>query len=237
MYTKIVRFLISCFDFYNKKKILKLFKSKLGNKIEVIIDVGAHYGETINLFNNNFVVSKFYAFEASPLNYTVLKKKLFKGNSINNIYNYAIGPDNTTLLFNQSKESSSSTLVKINQFSNYYIRKSRVLNFFSSQPSFKTIYVKSISMNSFLTKQSINNIDILKIDTEGYDLNVIKSLKDNISKVKFIYFEHHFHNMLIKGYTLTDIHDYLTSANFIKIFKLKMSFRKTFEYVYKNKNL
>ena len=92
-------------------------------------------------------------------------------------------------------------------------------------------------MNSFLTKQLINKIDILKIDTEGYDLNVMKSLKNKIKKVKFIYFEHHFHNMLIKGYTLSDIHNYLTSANFIKVFKLKMFFRKTFEYVYENKNL
>ena len=49
-----------------------------------------------------------------------------------------------------------------------------------------------------------------------------------------IYFEHHFHNMLDKNYNLSDVHDYLIKNGFKKVFKIKMTFRKTFEYIYNN---
>ena len=71
----------------------------------------------------------------------------------------------------------------------------------------------------------------LKLD----DFNVIKGLGEHIKNVKYIYFEHHFHNMLIKDYTLNNIHSYLEKNNFKKVFKIKMYFRKTFEYIYLNK--
>ena len=234
---RIVSFLMKCFDLLNQKKIVNFFKLKFGNKIETFIDVGAHYGETICLFNNNFIINKFYAFEASPLNFSVLKKKKFKKNTSISIHNYAIGLYNGTIPFNQARESSSSTLVSINKNSKYYIRKNKVLNFFSSQAYFKTVNIEMISLSNFLLRNSINQVDILKIDTEGYDLNVIKSLEDRISIVKYIYFEHHFHDMLIKSYSLSDLHHYLISNNFRKVFKLKMYFRKTFEYIYENRSI
>ena len=41
--------------------------------------------------------------------------------------------------------------------------------------------------------------------------------------------------MIIKGYTFKDIHSYLSNNNFIQIYKIKMPFRKTFEYIYSKK--
>ena len=42
---------------------------------------------------------------------------------------------------------------------------------------------------------------------------------------------------LKKNYTLSDIHYYLSKNNFKKVFKNKMFFRKTFEYIYINNAL
>ena len=42
--------------------------------------------------------------------------------------------------------------------------------------------------------------------------------------------------MLKKDYTLSDIHNYLVKNGFEKKIKNKMFFRKSFEYIYKNKN-
>ena len=39
-------------------------------------------------------------------------------------------------------------------------------------------------------------------------------------------FEHHYHNMLIKKYKFSDIHELLIKNNFKQIFKNKMPFRK-----------
>ena len=78
---------------------------------------------------------------------------------------------------------------------------------------------------------------MLKIDTEGFEFDVLKGANNNLKKTKVIYFEHHFDNMLIKNYTLSNIHDYLVQNNFKKYFKIKMKFRKSFEYIYINNHL
>ena len=80
-------------------------------------------------------------------------------------------------------------------------------------------------------------VDLLKIDTEGFEFEVLEGIGNHIKKIKFIYFEHHFDDMLQKSYKLTDIHSFLVKKNFKKVFKIKMSFRKAFEYVYENKEL
>ena len=59
-------------------------------------------------------------------------------------------------------------------------------------------------------------------------------MSKNFNKVKFIYFEHHYDDMIDKTYTFSDIHHILKKNNFKKVFKTKMFFRKSFEYVYQN---
>ncbi|GIS17128.1 MAG: hypothetical protein CM15mP118_0070 [Alphaproteobacteria bacterium] len=42
------------FDFFHKRKILKVLNKLLGNERKVIFDVGGHHGESIIFFNKNF---------------------------------------------------------------------------------------------------------------------------------------------------------------------------------------
>ena len=134
MYIRIVTFFLFLIDYINKRKILNFFKKNLKNEIDIFIDVGAHLAETTKLFNNNFVVKKFFCFEASPINFQILKKNI---NNIKNpsieIFNYGIGDKDGFFEFNQSQESSSSTLVKINNNSKYLIKKNKILNFFKTK--------------------------------------------------------------------------------------------------------
>ena len=88
----------------------------------------------------------------------------------------------------------------------------------------------------YLNNKKIDNIDFLKIDTEGYELNILKGLKDNIRSIKIIFFEHHYDNMVKKNYRFGDIHSLLINNKFKKIYKSKMPFRKTFEYMYINES-
>ena len=70
-------YLLSLFDRYNQKKILNYFKSK-NVQYNIFFDVGAHKGETLKLFSNNFNIREFYCFEPSPINFEYLKKKKFQ---------------------------------------------------------------------------------------------------------------------------------------------------------------
>ena len=83
-----------------------------------------------------------------------------------------------------------------------------------------------------MNEKKINEIDFIKIDTEGYEYYVLKGLQNQFQKIKLILFEHHYDNMLIKDYKFGDIHNFLIRNKFKQIYKYKMAFRKTFEYVY-----
>ena len=53
---------INLIDQENKLKIKKYFKSRLNNQLINIFDIGAHKGETIELFIKNFNINKIYSF-------------------------------------------------------------------------------------------------------------------------------------------------------------------------------
>ena len=237
MYYKFVKFCLSFFDYFNKTKFLKYFEKKKNKKITHLIDVGAHHGESIKLFSKYFKIQKILAFEPSTENFNMLKKKT-RGYKNLKLYNIALGDYDGFANFKQHYDSESSTMTEINENSNYFKKKNYLFTPFGLKKKlFIQNKIKINRLDKILGEEKIKNIDILKIDTEGHDFFVIKGLGKMIESVKILYFEHHFHNMLIKNYTLTDVHQYLVKNNFKKVLKNKMSFRKTFEYIYINKNL
>ena len=156
----------------------------------------------------------------------ILRKKFTN----TNIYleNVAIGEENKDIEFNDLYETSSSTIKSLNLNSKYFKKKENIFGKLIK----KKIIIKQIDFKEYLNQNKINKIDLLKIDTEGYELEVLKGLKELISNVSIILFEHHYDNMIIKNYTFSDIHKLLVKENFERVFKIKMPFRKSFEYIY-----
>ena len=228
-------FFLNFFDFLHKKKIINFFHR---NKINLkrIIDVGAHHGETINLFLKYFNPEKIYSFEASPQNYIILKKNYSKLDQnlkkIIQIENIALGKNNRTQSFNQTHESSSSTFNKINIKSNYFSRKKLFLGLGQDMDFFKKIELKIISLDSYFSEYNLDKIDLLKIDTEGFEYEVLQGFQKNMKKVNYILFEHHYDDMIKKNYKFKDIIRLLKHNNFKLIYKTKMPFRKSFEYIF-----
>jgi hypothetical protein len=50
--------------------------------------------------------------------------------------------------------------------------------------------VQCISLNSLLKEHQVTKVDLLQIDTEGYDLEIILNLDFKVIKPKIIHFEH-----------------------------------------------
>ena len=110
----------------------------------------------------------------------------------------------------------------------------KVLNIKNIEQYYRKEKILVKKLDDYLQDLNLKKIDILKIDTEGYELSVLKGAMNNLKKIRYIYFEHHYDNMIIKNYTFRDIHRILTENNFKKVFKTKMIFRKSFEYIYEN---
>ena len=231
---------LGIFDYLHQLKIFKFLKKKKLENVEVFFDIGAHKGESINLFLKNLEIKKIYSFESSPLNYKVLEKNLSKlqkkfDKKIIYIENITLGSEEKNALLKQIDESSSSTLNDINTQSKYFKKKQSLVYNKNQESFFSEIKIKINTLESYIDKNNINIIDFMKIDTEGYEYEILKGLGKKFDRVKLIMFEHHYHDMLKKKYTFGDIHGLLSKNNFTQIFKAKMPFRKTFEYIYINK--
>jgi FkbM family methyltransferase len=232
---------LAFFDYFHKRKIIDFFKCLNLKNINIIFDVGGHKGETILFFLKNFRINKIISFEASELNFEKLKKnsyklkKIFPGTNII-IENLALGAEKKIKKFKQFTESSSSTFSDINTNSSYFKKKFRFLNIKKDNNFFFEENLNLATLQDYIDKEKIDYINILKIDTEGFEFEILKGLKQKIEIIDIIYFEHHYDNMVDKKYTFRDIHNHLNTNNFKRIYKIKMPFRKTFEYIYRNKD-
>ncbi len=221
------------FDHFHKRKIIYFLKKLNINSIDVFFDIGAHKGESIEFFSKYLKIKKIYSFEASLKNFKQLKKK-YKNNSFLILENLALSSKKSKKIFNQCNETSSSTFSKINTKSKYLKKKMKYLNVKKPDDFFEKITINTDTLDSYLAKKKIFTIDLIKMDTEGHELEILKGLKKNLRNIKTIVFEHHYDNMLKKNYTFSDINLFLKKNSFKKVFKIKMPFRKSFEYIYIN---
>ena len=156
-------------------------------------------------------------------------------NNLVNVEIYNIGLENISDSYiNQTLESSSSTINPINDNSKYLDRKLKILKIKNKNLFIKKIPIKIITLDKFIDEKNINSIDILKIDTEGFELNVLRGLNINHAKIKIIYFEHHYDDMIVKNYKFGQIKQLLNNYGFKLIKKNKLLFRKSFEYIFEN---
>ncbi len=242
MIKSIVIFLLNFADYFHQKKIFKFLKNKGFNGFEIMFDVGAHRGETIKLFKRNFLIDKIYSFEPSPINFKFLKKKenYFKHKYQKSeiiLEDIALGEKNKKEKINHFTESSSSSLKKINEDTNYFKRKLKILNISKNVKLVDIFEIDVVKASDYLKKKNIKKINFLKIDTEGYEYEVLLGFDDLISNIEIIMFEHHYDNMIDKKYTFSDINNLLKKNNFKMVYKSKMPFRKTYEYIFFQNNL
>ena len=90
MINKLALMLLDVFDFFHKRKIVNFLKKKKINHLKSFFDIGAHQGESIELFTRNFLIEKIYSFEPSKENFEILLymcdvKKILKRISVDDI--------------------------------------------------------------------------------------------------------------------------------------------------------
>ncbi len=235
---KIFHLILNLVEYFYKKKLIKKIKKYLPTKIKIFFDIGAHKGETTIDFSKNFLIEEAYLFEPLKKNFDTLKDKLNYKNRIKNIhiFNFALGDKNEKIFINEALESSSSTINEINTSSRYFKRKEKIIKFFNKNAKVSKSQIVVKKAKDFILEQNISSIDFIKLDTEGYEFIILNDLGSFIKNVKLILFEHHYDLMIRKKYKFNDLHNLLFNNNFEQVYKSKMYFRKSFEYIYLNKN-
>ena len=156
------KYLLKIFDSKNQRKIYTFIKNKLGKKLHLVLDVGAHRGETINILNDYFDIKNIYGFEPSKFNFLKLKEFISKENIQNTkIFNFACGSVNKSEILNYSAESSSSTIRKVDENSKYFKKKKFFIQGFSKNNFFESEKIEIKKLDDFLNLNKVIFIDLV----------------------------------------------------------------------------
>lgn len=159
-------------------------------KPKLCLDIGANRGEYSDLILRH-TRSHVIAFEPLPILHDVLEKNLSKFNGRARIEQLAVSNVNGigTLSYSEKEMSAASLWEDVNQ-----------VNFVSNK---REIQVETITLDDFCSRENIPEIDFIKIDTEGFELEVIEGVSKfaNNKQVKIIQIEYNIHN-LHRGITL-----------------------------------
>ena len=219
---KIIRY------YWHEPNILKSLK-KLN--INYIFDVGSHRGESIDYFIKLKNLKKIQSFEPQKDIFLVLKKKYINNNKV--ILNQIALSQNVNYKdFYINDLSSTSSFSRLNKKSLWLKIKNKILN--KKNPIINKIKIRSLTIDKFIKQKKIKKIDLLKIDTEGHELEVLKGALKTIKehKVKFILIELHFSKMY-QNYSKKKIESFLAKNNFFLLKKFKFPFLSFVDNLYK----
>jgi len=138
-------------------------------QLKNIFDVGANVGQTARYFNQKFPRSIIYSFE--PVNKTFQALKI----NVNHL-------TNTKCFQHGFGDKEQEMEIYVRDDSSVYSS----LVFSQGKSSKEIVQVKTL--DNFCDENNINSIDILKTDTEGYDLEVLRGGSKMLEarKIKFV---------------------------------------------------
>jgi len=176
---------------FSEAQIIHTF-FKYFSKTKVMIDVGAHYGESFAPYEKDGW--KIFAFEPDPENRKRIKPQL----QSTEIFDMAVTEvDGQELILYKSEESTGiSSLASFHH---------------THKPTTK---VKTKNLNAFCKERNIHKIDFLKIDTEGYDLFVLKGFPFERIKPLIILCEFEDNKTVSLEYTYRDLGSFLISKGY-----------------------
>ena len=192
---------------FHHKRITKYLR-KLD--IEKIIDIGAHKGEFLENMLIIEKVNSFYAFEPQKYIFNELSEKFSKNKKVT-LFNYAMDEEIAKKKIKINKLSMKSSLAEVNEKSLYL----KFINFLLlSKSSFEDEYeIQTNTVDKIFDGISLQKT-LLKIDVEGFEMNVIKGSRMKLKEIPFIMLENQFGNHF-KNNSFKDIEKFLSERNFV----------------------
>jgi FkbM family methyltransferase len=177
----------------------------------VVFDVGANVGQSVRAYRAAFPASVVHSFEPGPATFEVLRASV-SGLARVHLSNCALGATAGRLTFHENRLSDMSSFL----------------------PMADTGYgevvadteVRVCTVDDYCAEHRIGRIDILKSDTQGFDLEVLRGTDGMLSagRVGLVYLEVSFADVLYRGLpSFGAIYDYLMERGFrmASIYKIR----------------
>lgn len=139
----------------------------------VIFDVGAHHGESIARFKSLYGKAQVHSFEADADNFKVLQERFGAQGGVT-INNFGVGSAPGVKKFYRNLKSDTSSFNKVNPDAAWTKLRSRQQNVDVESFTEKSYEVRIGTLDDYMEGHGIPYVDILKIDTQGYEDEVLK---------------------------------------------------------------
>lgn len=179
--------------------------------IKTIIDIGAHNGEVSHSLSQIFPAAEIYAFEPIKSKKDIIlsknKSKRF------HLSDFALNDKNGKEMFYQTQNTALSSLFPV------------IRNKVNLDPgTIQRVRVKTITLDNFFKDMALIEPILIKLDTQGTELNVLKGGEKLLKKVSVIHIETSFEHFY-QGQPLFDqIYLYLKTNGFRYIGEARESF-------------
>lgn len=172
-----------------------------GRSRPIFFDVGANKGQSIRNFRNQFPECTVHSFEPSPATYEQLKNSVQTGDGVS-IWNYGLGSVSGKMKLLENSSSDMTSFLPLGEAG-----WGKIVN---------ETWVTVKTVDQFCRDNKIQRIDVLKSDTQGFDLEVLKGADKMISeeRIGLLYFEITFAKLYENMPLLSDIFEFLESRDF-----------------------
>ena len=211
------KFIDGCLSPFNLKVVdANLFGFNLFNDLRQIIDkdspvcldVGANVGQTIESLLKVFSKPVIHAFEPSTKTFQILQSKKYGSRVF--LHNMALGKERERRQFFNYNSSELSSFLPLDTDKENRFREDGLAS--------KEI-VEVDTVDRFLQQNNIAKIDLLKTDTQGFDLEVLLGAKDALQNgcIRNILVELNFVKLYVGQSSAEDIIYLLKQNNFVLI--------------------
>jgi FkbM family methyltransferase len=181
-------------------------KVKLKSENPFIVDGGAHVGNVIDFFLRQYTSPTIHAFEPNPDLVATLELRYRQLANIY-IYPYALGSESRKIPFNiinAGGKGGASSVFNPSQILKYYHGNNASIE--------KTIEVEVVRLDNIF--RTIEIIDLLKLDLQGYELEALKGCENILSRIRIITTEIEFVPLYNNQPLFADIDAFLRGKDF-----------------------
>ena len=203
---------------FNREKVLKLL---VDSNSPTILDVGANNGSSLVEFKKWWPNSKVHCFEPQSECWDELDDL---SNEFTNVHinKFALGNknDESKEFYSHDLNTGISGFNKINIESKDSIDLSKLSNDSKSLENHKKTInhkrnVQVKRLDEYINNdKNINQIDLLKIDTQGYELEILEGLGTELNKVRILITELMFYDYYEKSLSFYELESILRPFNF-----------------------
>ena len=191
-----------------------LLKDKISNN-PIIFDVGGNKGQSIEKYLKIFDKPIIHSFEPIKTEFDIMCGK-FRNNKNIFLNNFALGDKTEEKELNVTASTGNSSFNKINFGTDWLKVRSKQYNTSEEGYVNSVQKVNVIKLDDYCKDNNISVIDLVKIDTQGYEDKVLEGSLNSIkqNKINIIITEIMFDNVYDKYFSFSDIEKYLIPYNF-----------------------